>query len=266
MRTRAPVVLAGLALALAVVMLAVTGCSAELREAARLADEAVSAVEQAAEGGGDGDGGGSGAGAVGGVTPAADVLAVRAMLDGLEVAGRESGIKYDRDDWRHWVDDDRDCQNTRAEVLIEESSVAAGFANGERCRVTQGRWVGPWSGEIFTEASEVDIDHHVPLGHAHESGGWDWDEERKREYANDRGLAASLQATKASLNRAKGKQAPDEWRPEDTRGWCRYAADWIAVKQRWELTVTGAERGALAEMLDSCSNGDSWGLGGMAGG
>ena len=193
----------------------------------------------------------------------ADVQAVVAILDELRVAERGSEIDYDRDDWRHWVDADRDCQNTRAEVLITESVAPVSFApndDNEKCRVIGGQWLGPWSGQVFTDAGDVDIDHHVPLGHAHESGGWDWDKERKRAYANDLGHPASLQTTSKSVNRTKGKQPPDEWRPDETAGWCRYASDWVSVKEQWELTVSRAEVEALKEMLDTCDDKGSWGL------
>lgn len=188
-------------------------------------------------------------------TPPADAQASLDALAQLTVAERGSSIDYDRNDWRHWVDDDRDCQNTRAEVLIAESRATVSFApqdDGDNCRVVGGEWLGPWSGETFSDAADVDIDHHVPLGHAHESGGWRWDAERKRAYANDLSHPASLQVTKASVNRAKGKQSPDQWRPDEQAGWCRYAADWIVVKVNWQLTVTAGEVAALREMLATC--------------
>ncbi len=163
------------------------------------------------------------------------------------------------------MDADRDCRDTRAEVLIAESVAPVSFApedDGDKCRVISGEWVGPWTREVFTDASDVDIDHHVPLGHTRLSGAWQWVPERKRAYANDLSDPASLQATSAPVNRSKGKQPPDEWRPAETASWCRYAADWIFVKERWDLTVTSDEVDTLEEMLQTCGDTASWGLSG----
>ena len=171
----------------------------------------------------------------------------RDMLAQLPVGNRSHHDTYD-----HWVDDDRDCENARAEVLIAESRRSVTYrANG--CTVDTGLWVGPWGGQTFSQASQVDIDHHVPLYNAHISGGHAWDRSRKRTYANDLSLASALQATENGVNRAKGGKAPDEWKPPVQASWCRYARDWVEVKHKYGLLVTLAEKSALSTMLDTCT-------------
>ena len=160
---------------------------------------------------------------------------------------------YDRDDWRHWIDDDRDCQDTRQEVLIEESTSPVEYENSDQCRVESGDWTGLYTGEQFTDPSDLDVDHMVPLANAHRSGGWLWSESRRREYANDLSYEGHLIAVQNSANRAKGADGPEEWRPPDRSYWCQYAIDWIRIKQTWDLTATDAEAAALAEMLNTCS-------------
>ena len=161
---------------------------------------------------------------------------------------------YDRDHWGGWVDEDGDCQDTRQEVLKGESLVDVGFRSADGCRVETGEWLARFTGSVVTEPGDLDIDHMVPLANAHRSGGWRWPRERKRAYANFLVEPAHLIAVTAGANRSKGSRGPEEWRPPDAGYWCRYALDWITIKQRWELSATWAEFTALGDMLATCDN------------
>lgn len=189
------------------------------------------------------------------VMPAPEAVDVHTnRLERLVVSRHLQGIAYDRDEWRHWIDADRDCQNARAEVLIAESLVPVTFRANNRCTVHSGLWIGPWGGERHTLAGDLDIDHHVPLFNAHLSGGARWSAQEKRTYANDLSLASALQATNRSLNRSKGGKGPEAWRPPLRESWCVYAQDWVDVKYKYSLTVTAPEKAALQDMLSTCDS------------
>ena len=186
--------------------------------------------------------------------PTARVRAATVILT-IAVAPRGSDIPgYDRDEWRHWTDEDGDCQDTRQEVLIAESEVPVAFEDGRECRVESGRWTDPYTGEVETEPGNLDIDHLVPLANAHGSGGHAWDAGRKRRFANELGDEDHLVAASRSANRSKGSDGPEDWKPPDRGYWCRYAASWIGVKSKWKLTATEEEFDALGEMLAGCRN------------
>ena len=161
--------------------------------------------------------------------------------------------EYDRGEWRHWTDEDGDCQDARQEALVAESVGPVAYEDSRRCRVASGAWVGPYTGEQFTDPGRLDVDHMVPLGNAHQSGGWAWSPEEKRQYANDLSYDNHLIAVQASANRAKGSRSPAEWKPPDRGYWCQYAVDWIAVKNTWQLTAVEPEAEALREMLGTCA-------------
>ena len=159
---------------------------------------------------------------------------------------------YDRNDWRHWIDEDGDCQDARQEALIAESLTSVTYQSDRRCRVTTGQWSAPYTGTIVNVPGDLDIDHLVPLANAHRSGAWQWSSDRKRQYANYLDDPQHLIAVTARANRSKGAKGPEDWQPPDQSYWCRYAVDWVTVKVSWELTATADEFDALSEMLESC--------------
>lgn len=160
--------------------------------------------------------------------------------------------EYDRDQWKHWIDADDDCQNARDEVLIAESEIAVTFKGNKTCKVASGRWTDPYTGEVFTDPGDLDVDHMVPLGNAHRSGGWKWSLMKREEYANDLDHAEHLIAVKASANRSKGAKSPDQWMPENHDYWCNYIGNWETIKLRWELTMTDEESTTVHNIKASC--------------
>ena len=160
--------------------------------------------------------------------------------------------EYNRSQWKHWTDEDGDCQDARQEALISESLVEVTFESERKCRVETGRWYGAFTGAYVEAPGDLDIDHLVPLKNAHDSGGWAWSAARKQEYANYLGDPDHLIAVTKGSNRSKGAKGPEEWRPPDKGYWCQYATDWTEVKLEWGLTMTQRETEAVIEMLDTC--------------
>jgi len=163
--------------------------------------------------------------------------------------------EYNRDDWNHWIDENGDCQNTRHEVLIEESQESVTYTSSTYCSVSTGKWYGFYTGQYYYNASELDIDHFIPLKNAHQSGGYSWSLAKKEEFANSRVDPDNLIAVNLSENRSKGAKGPGEWKPTNTGYWCQYAYDWIRIKDYWRLTATQAEWNALVSMIDTCPEG-----------
>ena len=71
--------------------------------------------------------------------------------------------KYNRKDYRHWIDSDRDCQNTRNEVLIQESLEPVSYKSSKGCKVSSGRWYGSFTDRTFTNPRKLDIDCPAPI-------------------------------------------------------------------------------------------------------
>ncbi|KLO80113.1 hypothetical protein CEK26_006025 [Fusarium fujikuroi] len=139
----------------------------------------------------------------------------RSLLSGLTVAASTNTGTYDRDLFPHWETYEGAC-NTREYVLKRDGT---NVVTNSACAATSGTWKSPYDGATWTQASDIDIDHMVPLKNA-------WI--------------------------AKSDKSPDSWKPPLTSFYCTYAKSWIQVKSYWQLTITSAEKTALGSMLDYC--------------
>jgi len=154
----------------------------------------------------------------------------------------ESRTGYDRAKFTHWVDADGDGCDTREEVLLSEAEEAPSIGAG--CALSGGRWFSYYDGVSQTSAGALDIDHMVPLAEAWDSGAGGWSADTRRSFANDLGDYRSLVGVTASVNRSKSDQDPADWLPAQQQ--CRYVREWVAVKQRWRMSVDSREKSALA--------------------
>lgn len=164
----------------------------------------------------------------------------------------EEILEYARKDWRHWIDADKDCQDTRQEILIRDSLKPVTFKDERECRVASGEWVDPYSSTSITDPSLVDIDHIVALRDAHDSGGYAWSSDEKRLFAND---FEQLTVSSRSTNRSKGAKGADQWLPPLAEFRCEYIETWTAVKTRYSLTMSDVEAALVGYMQKTCREG-----------
>jgi hypothetical protein len=154
---------------------------------------------------------------------------------------------YSRYRFPHWIGQGAGC-DTRKRVLIRDGR-SVGVEPG--CRIVSGSWHSYYDGRTLTSPGSVDIDHMVPLANAWRSGAKRWDDEQRRDFANDL-KDSQLIAVSASSNRSKRDRSPARWRPSRHAAWCLYSRWWVQVKRHWRLTVTRPERTELRRMVATC--------------
>ena len=180
--------------------------------------------------------------------PAASVLARLPLSDGASVGG------YRRARFGPaWADVDHNGCDTRNDVLNRDLRDLRWRPGTHGCVVLAGDLVDPYSGTRMafakSAADAIQIDHVVALGDAWRTGSARWSDARRVQFAND---PLNLLAVSGALNNAKGDRDASGWLPPSAAFRCPYVARQIAVKAKWGLSVTPAERAAMARVLLSC--------------
>lgn len=170
----------------------------------------------------------------------------RTYLASLTVA-TEDRTGYNRDLFPHWITQSGAC-NTREVVLKRDGT---NVVQDSACAATSGSWYSVYDGATWTAASDLDIDHLVPLAEAWDSGADSWTTSRRQSFANDL-TRPQLIAVTDNVNQAKGDQDPATWMPSRTAYRCTYVRAWVQVKYYYDLSVDSAEKSALTNYLASC--------------
>ena len=170
----------------------------------------------------------------------------RTYLASLTVA-TENRTGYDRDLFPHWITQSGTC-NTREVVLKRDGT---NVVQDSACAATSGSWYSVYDGATWTVASDLDIDHLVPLAEAWDSGASGWTTARHQAFANDL-TRPQLIAVTDNVNQAKGDQDPATWMPSVTSYRCTYVRAWVQVKYYYGLSVDSAEKSALTSYLANC--------------
>lgn len=214
------------------IMLSVAGCK-----------DTTGASGPEATTGGD-SGGNSGGGGGGG--------AALTAAESLTVKGRAPKTGYSRERFgTAWADTDSNSCDTRDDILKRDLKQVK-FTGGT-CKVSYGVLESdPYSGKevIYRRgASLVDIDHLVALSDAWQKGAKYWDASKRIALAND---PLNLLTVGASANRSKGDGDTATWVPPDKTYRCTYVAAQVAVKKKYGLWVTAAEKAAMKKVLSTC--------------
>ena len=175
-----------------------------------------------------------------------------AAVPSLTVKGRASKTGYTRDQFgQAWFDIDRNGCDTRNDILRRDLK-SRQMKND--CKVLAGSlapdpYTGTYIRFVYGGASEVDIDHLVALSDAWQKGASAWPAGKRLALAND---PLNLLAVDSSANRVKGDGDTATWLPPNKAFRCAYVARQVAVKGKYGLWVTPAERDAMTRVLATC--------------
>jgi hypothetical protein len=187
--------------------------------------------------------------------PARPAPLARAALAQLPVKGRAPKTGYARTQFgAAWTDIDHNGCDQRNDVLRRDLVGVVAVPGTHDCVVRSGILYDRYTGRTITfergpRSAEVQIDHVVALSDAWQKGAQRLDPLQRTSLAND---PLNLLAVDGPTNQGKGDSDAASWLPPNKLARCGYVARQIAVKLRYDLWVTEAERYAMDGVLASC--------------
>lgn len=186
----------------------------------------------------------------------AAVSTAEQTLSKLAVKGRAPKTGYSREQFgQRWADVNRNGCDTRNDILQRDLTNIIFKPGTHNCVVLSGTLKDPYSGKIINfvrgnkTSLEVQIDHVVALSDAWQKGAFKLDITKRTAFAND---PLNLLAVDGPLNGQKSDSDAASWLPPLKSFRCKYVARQIAVKYKYSIWVTAAEKSAMQGILAKC--------------
>lgn len=172
-------------------------------------------------------------------------------LDQLQVKGRASKTGYERsafsDGWGYISG----C--TARNFILRRDLTQVTYRDD--CVVDTGVLRDPYTGKIINfkygvgTSIAVQIDHVVALSDAWQKGAQKASAQQRQSFYND---PLNLLAVDGPTNSSKGDSDAATWLPPNKAYRCAYVARQVAVKSKYKLWVTLAEKAAIKAVLVDC--------------
>lgn len=172
-------------------------------------------------------------------------------LEQLMVKGRAPKTGYSRAQFGNGWNDIHGC-DTRNIILHRDLK---NTVVNEKCQVVSGLLDDPYTGKTlaFTRGAgssdAIQIDHVVALSDAWQKGAQQLPAGERVELAND---PLELLAVDGTANQQKGDGDAATWLPPHKAFRCQYVMRQIAVKKKYKLWVTPAEKEAIQRVIVAC--------------
>ncbi|HET7629896.1 MAG TPA: HNH endonuclease family protein [Candidatus Saccharimonadales bacterium] len=173
-------------------------------------------------------------------------------LKSLPVKGRAPKTGYNRDQFGNGWSENKGC-DTREWILQRDLTEVELEPNG--CDVKSGQLLDPYTGQVIAfqrgpmTSGDVQIDHVVALSNAWQTGAQALGFNQRQAFAND---PLELLAVDGGANQQKSDGDAATWLPKNKTFRCSYVARQIAIKLKYQLWVTAAERDAMTRILNTC--------------
>jgi hypothetical protein len=143
--------------------------------------------------------------------------------------------------------------NTRDDVLRRDLTNLV--VRPGTCFAESGTLHDPYGNETIAfvrnpdTSNAVQIDHVVSLSDAWYKGARNWDDQRRRDFAND---PRNLLAVGGAFNFDKAYRDAASWLPPNAAFRCEFVARQVTVKTAYGLWVSAKEKQAMQDVLDGC--------------